>query len=236
MSIKLNCDVGEGLDNEHLLMPYISSCSIACGGHAGDRGSMQRVADLAVKYKVGAGAHPSYPDRENFGRESIKMEEGELMKCVQRQVVTLENVLREKRIPLHHIKAHGALYNDMARKTDIAEIFLSALISYRERVPLYVPYNSEIAKLAVARGFRIIYEAFADRNYNNDLSLLSRKEKKAVILDKEKVLRHVLFMAKEGKVRTSDGSEVKIRADTFCLHGDNAHAVEILKYLYNRLR
>ncbi|MGS2739338.1 5-oxoprolinase subunit PxpA [Sinomicrobium sp. M5D2P17] len=231
MSVKLNCDVGEGSNNEHLLMPFISSCSIACGGHAGNMESMRKVVDLAVQNDVGTGAHPSYPDRENFGRKSLNMEERELIGSLQQQIAILENILREEGVPLHHIKAHGALYNDMAKNKNIAEIFLSAIRSYRDRVPVYVPYNSVIEKLAVSKGFRITYEAFADRNYNDDLSLVARNTENAVILDKEEVRKHVLFMVKEGKVRTLSGKEVTIKTDTFCLHGDNPNAVEILRYL-----
>ncbi|UGU16045.1 5-oxoprolinase subunit PxpA [Sinomicrobium kalidii] len=229
--INLNCDVGEGLDNEHLLMPHISSCSIACGGHAGDEETMQRVVDLAIKYGVQIGAHPSYPDRENFGRRSVNMVSEKLIASIREQVGALEDIVGKKGAALYHIKAHGAMYNDMARDRNTAEIFLSAIEKYRESVFIYAPCNSEIERLAVSEGFSIKYEAFADRNYNDDLSLVPRSADNAIIHDKEKVLEHLLFMTKEGKVLTVKGNKVAIKADTFCLHGDNEHAVEILEFL-----
>ncbi|MBC9796340.1 5-oxoprolinase subunit PxpA [Sinomicrobium weinanense] len=231
MTIDINCDVGEGLDNEHLLMPCISSCSIACGGHAGDEEAMRKVVNLAVEHGVKIGAHPSYPDRENFGRRSVKLERQDLIASIREQVKALEDIVIEKGTAFFHIKAHGALYNDMARDRSTAEIFLSAIEEYRESVFIYAPYNSEIESLAVSEGFRIKYEAFADRNYNDDLSLVPRSAENAVIHDKEKVLEHLLVMIKEGKVLTTTGNKITIKADTFCLHGDNAHAVEILEFL-----
>lgn len=231
MAVRLNCDVGEGLNNEVLLMPYIHSCSIACGGHAGDTDTMKRAVELAIQYETDIGAHPSYPDKTNFGRESMNMDDEALVFSVREQVEALEKIIRQYDIPLHHIKAHGALYNDMAGNRDKAEVFLSAVENYKGRVRLYVPYGSEIAKSAVSRGFNIRYEAFADRNYNDDLSLVSRKSTNAIILKPEAIRQHILYMVKEQKVRTVTGSEKTIRADTFCLHGDHPHAAEVLRYL-----
>ncbi|RAV29293.1 5-oxoprolinase subunit PxpA [Sinomicrobium soli] len=229
--IKINCDLGEGLDNEALLMPYISSCSIACGGHAGSRDIMERVVELALEHRVHTGAHPSYPDRENFGRRSVEMEDGALIRSIREQLLFLSDILEEKGAALHHIKAHGALYNDMAEDTQKAAVFLEAIAPFTEQAVLYAPFGSEVAKMAEEKGTGVVYEAFADRNYTDRLTLVPRTRKDAVITDKEKIREHVVRMLEEHRVRTAAGRYIPIKADTFCLHGDNSNAVEILEYL-----
>ncbi|MDH5475806.1 MAG: LamB/YcsF family protein, partial [Cyclobacteriaceae bacterium] len=169
--IDVNCDVGEGVNNEELLMPYISSCNIACGGHAGGLETMTNVVSLAIKHNVKIGAHPSYPDRENFGRKSMVISDEDLAITIVKQIKTLEKVVSTSERQLHHIKPHGALYNDIAKNTALANVFLDAIASYRNTCALYVPFTSEIAHEALKRNFKVVYEAFADRNYNDDHSL-----------------------------------------------------------------
>jgi len=183
--IDLNCDVGEGVRNEHLIMPYISSCNISCGAHAGNKKNIEEVVRLAKKYKVKIGAHPSYPDLENFGRKSMNLSHQELKNTIQSQLQFLLQILEENQLQLHHIKPHGALYNDVAKDRQKAIDFLDAIIVYRNKIALYVPYNSVIAEEAKKRNFTLILEAFADRNYNDDLSLVSRKYNAAVLTNSE---------------------------------------------------
>ncbi len=234
-SIDINCDVGEGAGNEAKLFPLISSCNIACGGHAGDASSMQRLVRLAKEFKVKVGAHPSYPDKENFGRSSMDIPSEVLIQSIQDQTAELVSILRKENIPLHHIKAHGALYNEIAKNTELAKFFLKAIADHKEDALIYVPYASEIAKTAMAQGFSIAYEAFADRNYNDDLSLVSRKHPLALIKSPEAVLKHIVQMVKHQKVGTITGENVKILADTFCIHSDTPSAFEIVLYLSEQL-
>lgn len=231
--ININCDVGEGVNNEAQLMPFIQNCSIACGGHTGNEESMKNVVELALKYNVKIGAHPSYPDRENFGRKSMKIESNKLIESIQSQVKSLEKVVLECKGKLHHIKPHGALYNDIAKNKLLAQQFLKAILPYKSRVNLFVPYNSEIEKCALNNGFSIIYEAFADRNYNDDLSLVSRTDKEAVIFNSEAILRRVLEILNAEKVVAISGEKIAIKAETFCVHSDTKSAVEIVKKIAN---
>ncbi len=229
--IDLNCDVGEGIGNEAQLLPLISSCNIACGGHAGDEMTMREVIKLASQNNVKVGAHPSYPDKVNFGRISLDLPVDILFKSIQEQIKKLEEILNNGQMNLNHIKAHGALYNDLAKNKDLAIRFLNAVQQYKDKVFLYVPYGSEIAEEAIHRGFHIKYEAFADRNYNKDLSLVPRTHKHALIEEPEKVLEHLILMVEQQKVQTLNGEVSTIFADTFCVHGDTPNALQILMYL-----
>lgn len=232
-SIDINCDIGEGIGNEEALMPFITSCNIACGGHAGDRDTIIRVVALAAINGVLIGAHPSYPDREHFGRKTLDIPEKDLVKSIRAQIGGLEKIL--KRSHLNHIKPHGALYNDIAVNRQLAQVFLRAIQGYRDSAYLYVPYGSIIAEEALCNGFRIKYEAFLDRNYNPDLSLVFRSRDNALIEDPKAVLDHLLPMVVRGEVITSTGQVVKLRADTFCIHGDAPATLQILTYLSKAL-
>lgn len=233
--IDINCDVGEGAGNEGQLFPLISSCNIACGGHTGDASSMERVVRMAKKFKVKVGAHPSYPDKDNFGRASMDIPSEALIQSIRQQIADLISVLKKENIPLHHIKAHGALYNEIAKNAALAELFLKSINDYKKDVLLYVPYFSEIEKKAVAKGFSIAYEAFADRNYNGNRSLVSRSDPQALIKSPIAVLKHIVQMVKHQKVRTLNNEKVKILADTFCIHSDTPLAYEIVSYLSQEL-
>ena len=229
--IDINCDVGEGIGNEADLFPMISSCNIACGGHAGSKESIRQSIELAIKYNVRVGAHPSYPDRENFGRVSMNISDGDLIKSISNQLKLFMTECNELGATLHHIKPHGALYNDFAKCEHLANVFLRAISTYKDKVILYVPYGSVIELLAKANNFSIMKEAFADRNYNNDLSLVSRKQDNALISNGKDVLEHLVLMSNENQVRTVNGEKIPIEADTFCIHGDTPSAFQILTYI-----
>ncbi len=229
--IDINCDVGEGVNNEHLLFPLISSCNIACGGHAGNLETMKKVAMLAEEHNVKIGAHPSYPDKENFGRTVMDIPDKELKESIVKQLTDFINILVGENLRLHHIKPHGALYNQIAKNRKLALVFLEAIEDYRAEAMLYAPFGSQIAEVANQRGFRIKYEAFGDRNYNDDLFLVSRTQKNAILDDPEKVLEHLLEIVKKGVVKTISGEKIPLRADTLCIHGDTPSALKILTYL-----
>jgi UPF0271 protein len=233
--IDINADVGEGLNNEAQLMPYLSSCNIACGGHAGDEKTMLKVVKLAKKHKVKIGAHPSFPDKENFGRQVMKISCADLYTSLKQQVRSLMKVLRAEHCMLHHVKPHGTLYNLAAVDKKTAEVIIEVVKSIALPIQLYVPYGSVIADLAQKENIKITYEAFADRNYNTDLTLVSRTQINAVITDSDEVFGHVKSMIFHQKVKTISGAEVGIKADTFCVHGDNPEAINLLQNLTEKL-
>ncbi|NER13925.1 5-oxoprolinase subunit PxpA [Leptobacterium flavescens] len=235
MTIDINCDVGEGLDNEAVLLPYISTCNIACGAHAGDEETMRKVLRLAKKHNVKAGAHPSYPDRENFGRTVMNMEMDALSDTVYKQILKILAIAGEEGISLYHTKPHGALYNEAARNENVAKAVIDAIKRLDIKIKLMAPFDSVIARLAEENGIEMVYEAFADRNYNEDLSLVSRKQPNALLHQPEQILEHVLRMVRDGEVKTITGEKIKIKADSFCIHGDNENAIAILKFLIDKL-
>ena len=234
--IDLNCDTGEGIGNEAALLPLVSSCNIACGGHAGDLESMGQVVALAVRHGVKIGAHPSYPDREHFGRRSLELPVEALRQSLREQVAALEAVLEAQGEALHHIKAHGALYNDLAANPRLAQSYLETFASYRDRVRLFAPCGSQFASLARGRGFEVWEEAFADRAYRADGSLASRQMAGAVLTEPGQVWQQLRKMVRRNLADTLDGVEIPIRAQTYCLHGDTPRAYEILMYLSRKLR
>src|SRR5690606_33969841 len=166
-------------------------CNIACGGHAGDLASMRETVARAQSHKIAIGAHPSYPDREGFGRSVMEIGEDRLVDSIREQLSGLDSVLEAAGAQLHHIKAHGALYNQTARDSGAARIYMEAIMDYRDRALLFVPHGSVVAEMAEALGFGFRYEAFADRNYRADLTLVPRGEPDALIREPEKVLAHI---------------------------------------------
>ena len=233
--IDINCDVGEGIANEHLIMPYISSCNIACGGHFGDVKSIDKTIELAINNNVKIGVHPSFPDKENFGRKLMQISDVDLKNSIQSQLNLFIERLSLLDGKLHHIKPHGALYNLISVDEKAAIHFVEIIQKYIKNIFLYVPYNSVIERVALKNNVKIKYEVFADRNYNNDLTLVSRTNKNALLVDEKDVLNHVLNMIKNDKVITISGLEKEIKADTFCVHSDTENALEIVKYLHQNL-
>ncbi|GAA3552664.1 5-oxoprolinase subunit PxpA [Snuella lapsa] len=235
LTIDINADVGEGLGNESELLPFVSSCNIACGGHAGGETTMRQVVALAQKYGVKVGAHPSFPDKVNFGRVAVDMSSVALFTSVKEQIDTLLTVLDAMHEPLHHIKPHGALYNLAAIDDKTAHVIIEVMKSIALPVKLYVPYQSVIANLAAKNNIPVLYEVFADRNYNEDLTLVSRASEGAIIHEQEAVFKHVYGMVCDHKVTTLNRKERPIKADTVCIHGDNPEALTLAKYLRTQL-
>lgn len=229
--IDINADVGEGVGNEAEIMPFLSSCSIACGSHAGNWQTMTMVAQLAKLHDVKIGAHPSFPDRVNFGRKVVKFSPDDLFSTLKHQVEALNEVLQAENLTLNHIKPHGALYNLAAKDLKTAQVIVEVIESMDMPMQLYAPYKSVLANLALQRNVDVKFEAFADRNYNDDLSLVSRTEYNAILHQKEAVLSHVLNMVMHQKIVSINGVEVPIKTQTICVHGDTGNALEILRYL-----
>jgi UPF0271 protein len=229
--IDINCDVGEGLNNEANLMPYISSCSIACGAHAGNEETIRKTILLALQCNVKIGAHPSFPDRENFGRKVLEMPLNELKQSLEAQIKLVKTYADRLGAPLNHIKAHGALYNLSANDSETAKVLIKVVKDIAKEAFLYVPYGSLLETLANQIGLKTKVEAFADRNYNSDLTLVSRGNQNAVITDPNLVAKHLLNMVLHNRVISIDGVGVNMEAQTYCIHGDNPSAISILKML-----
>jgi UPF0271 protein len=230
ISIDLNCDLGEGSGRDAQLMPLISSANIACGGHAGDKVSMRALVALAIEHGVAVGAHPSFEDRENFGRREIAVAPTALREMVIRQI----SALREFG-PLRHVKPHGALYNLAARDRRVADVMADAVWKVDPSLFLFALAGSELVCSARERGLIVAEEVFADRSYQPDGSLTPRSQDGALIHEESRVVAQVLQMIKTGSVRAVDGTEVMIAADTVCLHGDGPHAVKFAVALRREL-
>ena len=163
--IDINCDLGEGFNNEHIIMPLISSCNISCGAHAGSLEIMDKVIQLARKHKVKIGAHPSFPDRDNFGRNVLDISNSDLQKSLEDQLTIFKDRALLQNATIHHVKPHGALYNLIAINSEKASVVIAAIQHVFEAVKLYVPYQSRIEEIAIQSGLEIVYEAFAENNF-----------------------------------------------------------------------
>lgn len=236
LTIDINCDLGEGIGNEAALMPLISSCNIACGGHAGNKSTMEAVVSLAQNYNVKIGAHPSFPDREHFGRKIMKLSSEDLHHTLYQQTYKLKTILDSRHLPLHHVKPHGALYNLSVTDSEIASVVVDVIMRFGPGIKLYTPYDSVISKIAIDKGLEVKYEAFIDRNYNDDLNLISRRHNNALIHDPEAMFEHVKRMIFDGNVKTINGVEVPMKAETFCVHGDHNNVVNNLKHIITKLK
>lgn len=230
----INCDLGEGSGNDRIIMPYITSCNIACGGHAGNQDSMLKTLLLARQHQVRAGAHPSYPDRENFGRKVLRMEKEELLSSLKQQVESLLKIANAKGVKIHHLKPHGALYNKAAHDEETACIVTDVAAFYK--LILYAPYGSVLERVGRNADLTVWSEAFLDRNYNSDLSLVARTEPAAVISDTEIIVERFLHMLQKKEVLLANGEKLKINAQTFCIHGDEQGTPEILEVLHHQLQ
>ncbi len=225
----LNCDMGESIGNDELLMPYITSANIACGYHAGDEETMRQTILLAQKYKVNIGAHPSFLDRENFGRTEIKKSPDEVYELVAHQIKILQKIALECNATLHHVKPHGALYNMAAKDRMLAISIAKAVKDCSKDLILYGLSNSFLISEAKAMGLQTASEVFADRTYQEDGTLTPRTQTNALIENENEAIQQVLKMIKEGKVKTTSGKEIPMVAETICIHGDGKNAVAFAK-------
>lgn len=235
-TIDINCDLGEGIGNDELIMPYISSANIACGYHAGDANTMKQTVDLCKKYNVAVGAHPSFPDKENFGRTDMLLHPGEIYEMIIKQINGLEKVAMSADVPVHHVKPHGALYNMAARDKGLAPFVALALLDTNPKYILYGLSGSYLIKEAKNLGLKTVSEVFADRTYKDDGSLTSRNKPGALIENTDAAVAQVLQMVKERTVTSVTGKKVPIVAETICIHGDGEHAVEFARAVHRALK
>ena len=227
--IHLNCDIGEGLGNESLLIPFLSSCSIACGGHAGDATSIDEVLRLTVGHDLTVGAHPSFPDRENFGRAAMQLSIPALQETLREQLGLMHERSGRLHVKIEHVKAHGALYIALSKDSEMAQSFVAVAREIFPEAKIYAPFQSVLASVALENECEVVYEAFADRNYNDDLSLVSRESKSALVKDPGKILKHLISLYHDSVVTTVTGKELTLCESTFCVHGDNPNVLSILK-------
>ena len=223
-AMDINADIGEGCGEDAALLTVISSCSIACGGHAGDTDTMARTVRDALANGVAIGAHPGYPDRAGFGRESGYMRGDELYESLTQQVEALADIAADLGAPLMHVKPHGALYNDAIGDAELADIIARVTAEAPSSPALMGMANTELDFAAQRHGLRFVAEAFIDRAYEPDGTLVSRTEHGAVHEDLNVATTQAVRLATEGRVTARSGEQISVRADTLCIHGDTPRA------------
>ena len=248
LHIDLNCDMGEGMETDADIFPFISSANIACGYHAGDEETMRRTVERALQHNVAIGAHPSYPDKANFGRIDIldsapgtgdrSLRYEELAGILTEQLHRLQNICREFGSGLQHVKPHGALYNRAAKDPGVGAIICRTIAAFDPSLLLYGLSGSEMKRAADQSGLSFISEVFADRTYREDGSLTPRTEPDALIENPDLAVAQVLKMIRESKVAVAGIplNDVPILAETVCLHGDGSHAAEFAGRIHEMLR
>ncbi|GGE30092.1 5-oxoprolinase subunit PxpA [Psychroflexus planctonicus] len=227
-TININCDLGEGGKLDSQIMPLISSCNIACGGHFGDDKSIKNAMQLAQKHSVLVGAHPSFPDLKNFGRITLQMNPAELKNSLHEQLTSFYKIANELKIEIHHVKPHGALYHEVALNSEMAQLFLEVVNHFSKEIILYTAPNSALSKLNISKN-RIHVEVFADRAYHNNGNLVSRSEANAVLTESKQVAEQVLNLALHQKVKSREGEAFKFDFDTLCFHSDSPNALKNLQ-------
>ena len=235
-SVDLNCDMGEGMPNDALIMPFISSANIACGFHAGDKKIMQQTIELAMQYHVAIGAHPSFPDKANFGRADMQLSSDRVYEIVKEQIETLAEIAAKNNCILHHVKPHGALYNMAAKGEGLSAAICKAVATTNKSLLIYALSGSKLIDVATSMNLRTCNEVFADRSYQADGSLTPRSQSNALLQNKEAVEQQVLQMLEHGTVTSVDGRTIVLKADTICIHGDAEHAAEFAKLINNLTR
>lgn len=228
--IDLNCDMGESfgawtMGQDEAILPFVSSANIACGFHAGDPATMRKTVAAAIRHGVALGAHPGLPDLQGFGRRSMDITPESAYDMVVVQVGALAGVAASQGARLHHVKAHGALYNMASAKRELADAIARAVYDVDKSLVFYALASSVQAEVAQQLGLTVAHEVFADRSYQADGSLTPRKLPNAMIVDPEASIRQVLRMILEGKVSTLQGTDANVRPDTLCIHGDQPGAV-----------
>jgi 5-oxoprolinase (ATP-hydrolysing) subunit A len=234
-SVDLNCDLGEGSPGEAELMSLVTSANIACGGHTGDEATMIASVDLALRHGVAVGAHPGFVDPEHFGRREMIVGAAEVRELVLNQVRRLQEIACARNADVLHLKPHGALYNQAARDPILADAVVEAAIELDPDLVLFAPAGSVLLAVAHQQGLQVASEVFADRTYQADGSLTPRTRSDALIADEQVAVAQVLRLLREGQVRSIEGTDVAMKADTVCVHGDGPHAVEFVRALRREL-
>ena len=234
-TVDLNADLGEGAGHDEELLTLVTSANIACGFHAGDADTMHECISAARDHGVAVGAHPSLFDRENFGRKEFAVTPDEVFEGVSYQLGVFQAIASDLSVRPNHVKPHGALYNMATRDEKIAKEIARAILVVDSSLVLFAPGNSALAEAGQGVKLHVACEVFADRNYLSDGSLVPRNRPDALLQDPDAAAGRVLRMLREGKVRSVDGVDVDVRAETVCLHGDTPGAVEFARTLRSLL-
>jgi len=235
--IDINCDLGESygafkVGNDEKIMPHITSANIACGFHAGDPMTIARTVNLAKKHNIAVGAHPGYPDLLGFGRREMQLTPEEVKNYTIYQVSALQGFAKTAGIRLQHVKPHGALYNSAVKDEKISKGVVEAVKALDYNLIIFAPPKSALAKAAVDAGLRVAHEFFADRAYNADGSLISRKQPNAIIQEPQKVVERAIKIVEEGTVLAVNGGVVNLGdVHTICVHGDTPTAAKLVEEL-----
>lgn len=238
--VDLNCDLGESFGNYHLgmdeeVLPFITSANVACGFHASDPSVMSKTVAMAKKSTVCVGAHPGFPDLMGFGRRPMQVTPEEAKVYVQYQVGALSAFCKAAKVPLCHVKPHGALYNMAGKDYALAKAICEGIAEIDENLILLALSGSEMVKAAAAAGLRVASEVFADRAYEEDGSLVSRAKPGSIITDDDEAIRRAVGMVRDGEVLSITGKKVPIQADSICVHGDNPKALAFVSKIHAAL-
>lgn len=231
-TIDLNCDVGEGAADDARLIPLVTSVNIACGAHAGNTATMAATVAMAREHGVAVGAHPGHRDREHFGRRKLAITAADAATLVAEQVAVLADVAGASP---DHVKLHGGLYHQVAHDLSLAHAVCERLASSWPTLPILLPAGSPARAIAKQHGLVVLEEAFADRAYTDDGSLLSRDLPGSVLADAGHAAARAVRLIREGVVTTASGRDLPLRADTLCIHGDSPHAADLLRVLRSQL-
>jgi 5-oxoprolinase (ATP-hydrolysing) subunit A len=234
MEININCDLGESsklhsTKNDPLLLNIVNSASIACGYHAGDDMTMEKTIEISKINNVSIGAHPSFNDRENFGRKRMNLSSNEIEKLIINQINLLTKIANSKEYKVTHIKPHGALNNMACEDYELAKIISKAIIKVNKELIFLVPTGSQMEKAGKKLGMKVAAEIFADRNYEDNGNLVSRSKKNAIITDPETAKKHIIKMIKNQSINCYSGKQIPCDIDSICVHGDGKSAVNTAK-------
>ena len=236
MEININCDLGENsklhsTENDPLLLEIVNSANIACGYHAGDKPTMEQTVKISKKNAVSIGAHPSFNDRENFGRKRINLPSNEITKLIIDQINILSEIAGKFRMKVTHVKPHGALNNMACEDYDLAKVISESIIKVNKDLIFLVPTGSQMEKAGKKLGMKIAAEIFADRNYEDNGNLVSRSKDNAMITDPEIAKKHVIKMVENQALDCYSGKQIPCEIDSVCVHGDGKSAVNTAKQI-----
>jgi len=235
MQIDLNADLGEGGDFDQQLLTLVSSANISCGAHAGSRETMVAAIRGARANNVTIGAHPAYPDRENFGRLPVRLSTTQLRESVYSQLAALQLLVQTEGMKLKHVKPHGALYNQAAVDSELADVLVCIIKDFDARLTIVGLAGSQLLTAASKAGMDSKAEAFADRAYAADGTLLPRSDPRALIEDPQQAIEQTLTLINTGSITAIDGSTINVHVDTLCIHGDTPHALVFAQQLRQAL-
>jgi len=239
--VDINCDMAESyyknkIGNDSKIMPFITSCNIACGFHGGDPKTIKSTIELAIENNVNIGAHPSYFDIEGFGRRKTSLDSDELESILLYQISAIKGITESYGIKLHHVKPHGALYNMASVDDKIAEVIVLAIKKIDSNLKLYGPSKMNWKNISEKNNIKYISEVFSDRNYNENLTLVDRNKENSMITDVNSSINHLSKMLNDGKVKTINGRLVDIDAETICIHGDQPNALLFAQSIFNTFK